>query len=326
NVYKEENKSSMPTGYTLTKDTLLIKQAKHNSVVTSDVKYKEAYEMTKAKAYTLHPEGVNFVLSRKANKITNERLYRELYHKQKDKIHTTYDTPDIKQVKMNQKHLSDLCYREKYYNTRGQLINLPITPQLLHCYHVNQITSELKYKEDLHWLRGVGCFLYDTPEMVHVRNITKQRVTYPVEAKKNLANFSVVLDTPEYNRVTELKTHMSGMIYKALAKEEMSKVRTTGDSVDIKRAKWAQQLTNKYQYTSLASKERTLFTSEYATPSMDHSRKMKVVCSDNKYKDQYEKMKHRYTAIADTPLLIRAKKAYVQSSDVSIPLDQMISN
>jgi len=30
-------------------------------------------------------------------------------------------------------------------------------------------------------------------------------------------------------------------------------------------------------------------------------------------------MKHRYTAIADTPILIRAKKAYLQSSDVSTP-------
>lgn len=37
-----------------------------------------------------------------------QRLYREDYHKQKDKIHTTYDTPDIKQVKMNQEHLSDV--------------------------------------------------------------------------------------------------------------------------------------------------------------------------------------------------------------------------
>ncbi|TXL69163.1 hypothetical protein D9O29_24010, partial [Pantoea vagans] len=83
------------------------------------------------------------------------------------------------------------------------------------CYHVNEITSELKYKEDLMWLRGLGCFLYDTPEMVHVRNITKFKVNYPVEAKKNLANFSVVLDTPEYKRVTELKTPMSILIYKA---------------------------------------------------------------------------------------------------------------
>ncbi|XP_054470687.1 nebulin [Anoplopoma fimbria] len=316
NWYKEANKNSMPTGYSLPKDTPLIKQAKLNSTVTSYVKYKEAYEMTKAKAYTLHPEGVNFVNSRKANKITNNRLYREEYHKQKDKIHTTYDTPDIRQVKMNQKNLSELCYREKYYNSRGQLISLPITPQLLHCYHVNEITSELKYKEDLTWLRGVGCFLYDTPEMIHVRNINKQRVTYPVEAKKNLANFSVVLDTPEYQRVTELKTHMSNMIYKAQSKEDMAKVSNTVDSVDILRAKWAQQLTNKFQYTNLASKERAHFTQEIETPNMGHARRMKVVCSDNKYKDQYEKMKHRYTAIADTPLLIRAKKAYLQSSDL----------
>ncbi|XP_070771377.1 nebulin [Enoplosus armatus] len=316
NWYKEANKNSMPTGYSLPHDTPLIKQAKMNSVVTSNVKYKEAYEMMKAKAYTLHPEGVNFVNARKANKITNNRLYQETYHKQKDKIHTTYDTPDIRQVKMNQEHLSDLCYREKYYNSRGQLISMPMTPQLMHCYHVNEITSELKYKEDLMWLRGLGCFLYDTPEMVHVRNITKFKTNYPVEAKKNLANFSVVLDTPEYNRVTELKTHMSNLIYKAVSKEEMAKVTTTVDSVDIKRAKWAQQLTNKYQYTDLAAKERAHFTPESETPSSCLARKMKVVYSENKYKEQYEKMKHRYTAIADTPLLIRAKKSYLQSSDL----------
>ncbi|XP_028250356.1 nebulin isoform X14 [Parambassis ranga] len=316
NWYKEANKHFMPTGYSLTHDTPLIKQVKRNSFVTSNVKYKEAYEMMKAKAYTLHPEGVNFVNARKANKISNERLYRELYHKQKDKIHTTYNTPDIKQVKMNQEHLSDLCYKEKFYNSRGQLISMPITPELMHCYHVNQITSELKYKEDLMWLRGLGCFLYDTPEMVHVRNITKFKVNYPVEAKKNLANYSVVLDTPEYKRVTELKTHMSNLIYKAQSKEEMSKVSSTGDSLDIMRVRWAQQLTNKFLYTDLAARERAHFTPESETPHMGHARKMKMVYSENKYKEQYEKMKHRYTAIADTPLLIRAKKAYLQSSDL----------
>ncbi|KAM9342293.1 nebulin [Pholidichthys leucotaenia] len=315
-LYKQANKNFMPTGYSLPNDTPLIKQAKMNSVITSNVKYKEAYEMTKAKGYSIHPEGVNFVNARKAHKIINERLYRELYHKQKDKIHTTYDTPNIKQVKMNQQHLSDVCYKEKYYNSRGQLISLPITPQLMHCSHVNEITSELKYKEDLMWLRGVGCFMYDTPEMVRLRKITKFKDNYPVEAKKNLANFSVVLDTPEYKRVTELKTHMSGWIYKAQSKHEMSKVTTSADSVDLKRAKWAQTLMNNYLYTDLAAKERAHFTQEIETPHMGHARKMKIITSDNKYKEQYEKMKHRYTAIADTPLLIRAKKSYLQMSDL----------
>lgn len=36
------------------------------------VKYKEAYELTKAKSYQLDPDGVNFVNIRKANQVTNE--------------------------------------------------------------------------------------------------------------------------------------------------------------------------------------------------------------------------------------------------------------
>ncbi|XP_015251989.1 PREDICTED: nebulin isoform X16 [Cyprinodon variegatus] len=226
------------------------------------------------------------------------------------------DTPVYETAKLNAQNLSDICYKEKYYNSRGQYISMPITPQLMHCHHVNEITSELRYKEDLMWLRGVGCFLYDTPEMVHVRNITKFRTSYPDDAKKNLSNFTVVLDTPEYNRVTELKTHMSDRIYRAQSRKDMVKVSSIADSMDIKRVKWAQQLTNKYQYTDLASKERTHFTPEKDTPVNQHARKMKVVFSEIKYKEQYEKMKHRYTAIADTPMLIRSKKAYLQSSDL----------
>ncbi|KAK0145104.1 Nebulin [Merluccius polli] len=301
NWYKEANKNSMATGYSMTNDTPVVKQVKNNSLNTSNVKYKEAYEMMKAKGYTLHPEGVNFVNTRKVNQVINQRLYRQQYEKMKDKIHSTLDTPDINQVKKNQENLSDLLYREKYHSTKHQYINLPITPQLMHCYHVNQITSDLRYKEDLMWLRGVGCFMYDTPEMVNVRNITKFRVNYPVDAKKNHSNFSVVLDTPEYKRVTELKSHMSMMLYTAQNKQDMAKVSTTLDS---------------FLYTDLASKERAHFSQEMETPAMGHARSMKVINSYNKYKEQYEKMKHRYTAIADTPILIRAKKAYLQSSDL----------
>ncbi|XP_051938798.1 nebulin isoform X13 [Hippocampus zosterae] len=316
NWYKEANKKYMPTGYTLPHDMPLIKQAKNNSFISSLVKYKEAYEMTKAKAYTIHPQGVNFVNYRKANKIANERLYREDYHKQKDKIHTTYDTPEIKQVKMNQDHISELWYKEMYNKCKGQLISMPMTPELMHYNHVNDITSELKYKEDLTWLRGIGCFLYNTPEMIRIRNLNKYRMDYPVEAKKNLPNFSVVLQTPEYKRVSELKSHLSMLIYKAQSKEDMAKVSTPADAVELKRAKWAQHLTNHYVYTDVAAKHRPHYTLEVETPHMGHSRKMKVMSSDNKYKEQYEKMKHRYTAIGDTPLLIRSKKAYLQSSDL----------
>ncbi|KAG9348753.1 hypothetical protein JZ751_029070 [Albula glossodonta] len=241
NIYKEANKSFMPTGYKLPLDMPLIKQAKSNSVIFSNVKYKEAYELMKAKTYTLDPDGVNFVNIRKTNKVTNERLYRELYHKEKDKIHTTYDTPEIRQVKATQAAVSDLRYKEKYFSNRGNLISLPITPELMHCHHT----------------------------------------TYDTDAKRTRSQYSVVLETPEYKRVSELKLHLSN-----------------------------------YLYTDLAAKERAFFTPTTDTPTLGHIRHMKVVYSEKKYKEQYEKLKHRHTSIADTPIAIRAKKAYLNASDL----------
>ncbi|XP_041940564.1 nebulin isoform X8 [Alosa sapidissima] len=316
NLYKEESKSAMAKGYELPYDTPAIKHAKATSLNCSDVRYKLKHDQTKATGYSLDPEGVHFVTIRNANKITNDRLYREKYEKTKDKIHPIYDTPETLQVKANQENISDLCYKEKFLAIRGQHIPMPITPQIMHCFHVNEINSELRYKEDLLWLRGIGCFMADSPEMTRIREYTKFRNNYAVEAKKNYTNFSVVLDTPEYQRVSELKTHMSNLIYKAQGKQEMSKCTNTLDSVDFQRAKWAQKLNNQYQYTEVASKERAFFTPETNTPTIVHARQMKVMMSETKYKDQYEKMKHRYTAIHDTPMLVRAKKAYLQSSDL----------
>ncbi|XP_037395337.1 nebulin isoform X15 [Pygocentrus nattereri] len=316
NLYKEASKSFMPTGYSLPNDTPLMKHAKASRTIASNVKYKEAYELMKAKSYKLDPNGVNFVTIRKANQVINNRLYRAKYEKEKDKVHSVYDTPEIKQVKATQEAISDVCYKEKYYSSRGTLVPMPITPELLHCFHVNELNSDLKYKEDLQWLRGIGCFLFNSPEMVRIREFNKFRSSYDIEAKKNFANFSVVLDTPEYQRVSELKTHISDLVYKADGNVQKTKCTSTADALDFKRVKWAQTLSNKWLYTSLASKERAFYTPESHTPHLDHARTMKVVYSEKKYKEQYEKMKHRYTAIHDTPILIRAKKAYLNSSDL----------
>ncbi|XP_062861579.1 nebulin isoform X4 [Trichomycterus rosablanca] len=315
-IYKEASKSFMPHGYALPYDTPLHKQVKANNIIASNVKYKEAYELMKARSYKLDPNGVNFVNIRKTNQVTNERLYRQDYEKHKDKVHSVYDTPEIKQVKATQEAISDVCYKEKYYNSRGTLLPMPITPQLMHCFHVNELNSDLKYKEDLQWMRGIGCFVFDTPEMVRIQGLNKYRASYEVDAKKNFANFSVVLETPEYKRVSELKSHISERVYKADGNVQKTKCSSTVDALEIKRAKWAQTLTNKWLYTDLASKERAFYTPELNTPTMVHSRSMKVVFSENKYKEQYEKMKHKYTPIHDTPLLIRAKKAYLNSSDL----------
>ncbi|XP_066543724.1 nebulin isoform X4 [Amia ocellicauda] len=315
-LYKEANLQTMPTGYSLPADTPALKQAKNCSIINSNHKYKEAFELIKAKNYTLLPDSVGFVNIKKVNESINSRLYRQQYEKEKDKIHSIYDTPEIRQVKATQEAVSDLCYKEKFFNIKGNLISMPITPEMVHCRYVNEITSDVKYKEDLHWLKGIGCFLYDTPEMVRIRNWTKQWCNYGTEAKKMHEKFSVVLDTPVYRTVSELKTHMSDLVYRADAKEQKTKYTSSLDTIDIKRAKLGQQIQSQYLYTEMASKERPNFTFESQTPSLKHAKEMKTITSEKKYKEQYELMKNKYTAIGDTPNLIRAKKAYLNASDL----------
>ncbi|MBN3325457.1 NEBU protein, partial [Atractosteus spatula] len=316
NLYKEANYRFMPTGYTLPPDTPANLQAKKCGIINSNQKYKEAFELVKAKSYTVPHDSVNFVNLKKVNESINERLYRQLYESTKDKIHSVYDTPEIKQVKATQEAISDLCYKEKYFNMRGNLISMPTTPELMHCRYVNDITSDVRYKEDLQWLKGMGCFLFDTPEMVRVRNVTKLRSNYGTEAKKLHGKFSVVLDTPEYRTVTELKSHLSSLVYRAAGNEQKTKYTPIPDSVDLNRAKLGQQIQSQYLYTELATKERPHFTPEAQTPALTHAREMKVITSEKKYKEQYEKMKMKYTPIADTPTLIIARKAYLNASDL----------
>ncbi|XP_039611119.1 nebulin isoform X5 [Polypterus senegalus] len=316
NLYKEASQTFMPTGYTLPYDTPLNVHAKNNSTIRSDLKYKEAYEHMKAKGYTLLADSVGFVNIKKTNSVINERQYRHLYHSQKDKIHTTYDTPEIKQVKATQEAISDLCYKAHYNNMKGHLISMPMTPGLMHCRYVNDITSDIKYKEDLQWLRGMGCFLYDTPDMVRARETAKLWSGYTTAAKKMHEKFSVVLDTPEYRTVSELKSHLSNLVYRAVGNEAKTKYTPVPDSIDILRAKHGQQIQSQYLYTEMATKERPHYTPEFQTPTLKHAREMKVITSEKKYKEQYEKMKSKYTPIADTPGLIIAKKVYFNASDL----------
>ncbi|XP_007894515.2 nebulin isoform X24 [Callorhinchus milii] len=316
NLYREVGRSLLPSGYKLATDMPIFKHIKNCNAIRSDLKYKEAYEHMKAKGYLLAPDTISFVTAKKADKILNQRLYREKYEKGKDKIHPAPDTPEIRQVKATQEAISDLVYKSKYFDQRGQMISLPFTPELLHHRYVGEITSDNKYKEDLNWLKGIGCFLYETPEMVRVRDFHKFVTGYKKAAKKMEDKFTGVLDTPEYRHVTELKTHLSNLVYRAAGNDQKTKYTPIGDSVDLNRAKHGQKIQSQYLYVALASKERPHYTLQAHTPALEHTRHVKKITSERNYKEQYEKMKCKYTSIPDTPILLRSKKAYANASDL----------
>ncbi|XP_054133582.1 nebulin [Melozone crissalis] len=318
NLYRWAGVNALPTGYSLPTDTPNFQHAKHIKHISSDLKYKEAYEHMKAKGYTLGPKDVGFENVRKVNQAINERLYRATYHKNKDKIHTTPDTPEIRQVRATQEAVSDLIYKSDFFKMQGHLISLPYTPHVLHCRYAGDITSDIKYKEDLKWLQGLGCFLYDTPDMVRARELRKlwSNYIYTSTAKKMWPKVQVVLDTPGYRAVQELKTHLSELVYRAAGNELKTKYTSILDTPDLIRAKTGQKIQSQYLYVELATKERPHHHADGQTQAFAHARSVKDMISEKKYKTQYEKMKDKYTPVPDTPVLIRAKRAYLNASDL----------
>uniref|UniRef100_A0A2I3H853 Nebulin n=1 Tax=Nomascus leucogenys TaxID=61853 RepID=A0A2I3H853_NOMLE len=319
NLYKTSLRT-LPTGYRLPGDTPHFKHIKDTRYMSSYFKYKEAYEHTKAYGYTLGPKDVPFVHVRRVNNVTSERLYRELYHKLKDKIHTTPDTPEIRQVKKTQEAVSELIYKSDFFKMQGHMISLPYTPQVIHCRYVGDITSDIKYKEDLQVLKGFGCFLYDTPDMVRSRHLRKlwSNYLYTDKARKMRDKYKVVLDTPEYRKVQELKTHLSELVYRAAGKKQKSIFTSVPDTPDLLRAKRGQKLQSQYLYVELATKERPHHHAGNQTTALKHAKDVKDMVSEKKYKIQYEKMKDKYTPVPDTPILIRAKRAYWNASDLRL--------
>ncbi|XP_059503474.1 nebulin isoform X5 [Stegostoma tigrinum] len=316
NLYRDTGRSLLPTGYTIPADIPFLKHAKNVDHNRSDLKYKEAYEHMKARGYKLIPETISITAAKKADLILNQRLYRLHYDTHKDKIHPTHDTPELRQVKATQEAISDLAYKSDYFRFKGQKISLPITPELLHHRYVGIITSNNKYKEDLQWLRGIGCFLYGTPEMIRVRDFHKFWTGYDKAAKKIRDKHTSVLDTPEYRRVTELKTHLSNLVYRAQGNEAKTKYTTRLDTVDLNRAKHGQKIQSQYLYVELATKDRPHYIPHEHTTSLDHAKHVKDFASEKKYKEQYEKFKSKYTTIPDTPTLLISKKAYIIASDL----------
>uniref|UniRef100_A0A803TYB2 Nebulin n=1 Tax=Anolis carolinensis TaxID=28377 RepID=A0A803TYB2_ANOCA len=299
-LYRKAGLHALPTGYKLPADTPGFKHAKHAQYIGSYLKYKEVYEHIKAKGYNFGPKAVPFVTTRKVNKILNERLYREAYHKNKDKIHTTPDTPAIRQVKTNQESISDLIYRTDFFKMQGHQISMPYTPQTIHSRYVGEITSDVKYKGDLQWLRGLGCLLYDTPDMVRARHLRKlwSNYVYSESAKKTLDKYRVVLDTPVYRTIQELKTHLSEVF----------------DMYETQCFLLCPFL--QYLYIELATKERPHHHAGNQTTALQLAKHVKDFASEKKYKAQYNKLKHKYVTIPDTPFLVMAKKSYLNASDL----------
>nr|XP_032813062.1 nebulin isoform X6 [Petromyzon marinus] len=315
-LYRNASRKALPSGYTIPVDMPLYVQAKKAGNILSDLKYKETYENNKAKMYHLIPDAWFFRSVQKAENVQNERLYREIYHKNKDKIHPSAITPELRQVKITQHAISNLAYKADYERLKGHYITLPYSPELLHHRHVGNITSDIQYKEDMQWLKGLSCLLHDTPNMRHAKKIIADNSNYGLEAKKAQEKYCVVLDTPGYVRIVELKDHLSEVAYRAIGNEVKTKFTPVVDTPAHMLAKNSQEMQSQYLYKETAHRELPHIHSVVDTPLLKHAKSVKHLNSDIVYQHEYNQNKAKYTLIPDSPFNKISKKAYENASDL----------
>ncbi|XP_004415388.1 PREDICTED: nebulin [Odobenus rosmarus divergens] len=255
-------------------------------------KNKKAMEIISEKKYRQHPDtlkystlmdSMNMVLAQNNAKIMNEHLYKQAWEADKTKVHIMPDIPQIVLAKANAINMSDKLYKlsleeskKKGYDLRTDAISIKAAKAS------RDIASDYKYKYNYEKERGkmVGFrSLEDDPKLVHSMQVAKMQSDR--EYKKNYENTKTSYHTP-------------------------------ADMLSVTAAKDAQANITNTNYKHLIHKYILLPDAM----SIELSRNMNRVQSDNEYKQDYNEW---YKGLGWSPAgsleVEKAKKATEYASD-----------
>ncbi|KAM4626265.1 nebulin [Discoglossus pictus] len=320
-LYKDSWDTMKALGYQIPPDYLPIVGAKHAKLVSSELKYKEAYE--KEKGHYLAGEKIDdfpsVVKSLAFQKMRSMLAYKKAYEDNKTKINIPEDMLNNVLAKKCQHILSDIEYRHYLH----EWTCLPDERNVMHARKANELLSDVFYKDDLNWIKGIGCYVWDTPEILLAKNSynLQSQVKYTVSGKENFKNFSVVTDTPLYVTAVQSAINASDRKYKEAFNKDKDKYTTVLETVDYNRTQGLKDLFSNNSYKQAWD---TIKATSYQLPpdtvALAFANKNKHIASNLKYREEYEKFKALYTlprGIQDDPATARCLRVG------KLPLDRL---
>merc|ERR1719167_2107821 len=112
------------------------------------------YHKNKAKGYTLPYDTPNTTHMRRVKEITSNLKYKEVYEKSKAHINMDPEAHDIRAAKEAYKNISNLDYRKKYEATKHKWIWTGDRPDFVHAMKCNLQQSDIEYKYDKEMMKG----------------------------------------------------------------------------------------------------------------------------------------------------------------------------
>ncbi|KAM8933533.1 nebulin [Pelodytes ibericus] len=281
-LYKEGWENVKATSYLLPQDAIQITHAKKSGTAASELKYKAEYIKQRGHYVGVKSadEDPKLKWFKHANFIQNDREYKKLYEKIKSKINIPGDMVSIEAAKQGQSIASEIDYRHYLH----QWTCHPDQNDCIQARKAYDLQSDSIYKSDLEWLRGVGWVPLDSVEHNKVRKaqeLVNERA-YKKDAMDNFAKYSHVVDPPAV---------------------VLAKLNAINQS-DLK-------------YKETFNLERGHYIGSADTPQLSHSREMSKLASEKLYKDSWDTMKALgYQIPPDYIPIVGAKHAKLVSSDL----------
>uniref|UniRef100_A0A8C0CCE4 Nebulin n=1 Tax=Balaenoptera musculus TaxID=9771 RepID=A0A8C0CCE4_BALMU len=273
--------------YTYLPDAMDLELSKNMMHIQSDNVYKEDYN-TWMKGIGWIPIGsLEVEKVKKAGDALNEKKYRQ--HPDTLKFTSIVDSPVMVQAKQNTQQVSDILYKAKGEDVKHKYTMGPDVPQFLQAKCNAYNISDVCYKQDWHDLIAKGNnVLGDAIPITAAkasRNIAsdyKYKEAYE-KAKGKHVGFRSLQDDPKLVHYMNMAKLQSDREYKKNYENTKTSYHTPGDMVSITAAKMAQDVATNINYKQPIHH----YTYLPDALSLEHTRNMNQIQSDNVYKDEY---------------------------------------
>ncbi|XP_057407768.1 nebulin isoform X7 [Balaenoptera acutorostrata] len=273
--------------YTYLPDAMDLELSKNMMHIQSNNVYKEDYN-TWMKGIGWIPIGsLEAEKVKKAGDALNEKKYRQ--HPDTLKFTSIVDSPVMVQAKQNTQQVSDILYKAKGEDVKHKYTMGPDVPQFLQAKCNAYNISDVCYKQDWHDLIAKGNnVLGDAIPITAAkasRNIAsdyKYKEAYE-KAKGKHVGFRSVQDDPKLVHYMNMAKLQSDREYKKNYENTKTSYHTPGDMVSITAAKMAQDVATNINYKQPIHH----YTYLPDALSLEHTRNMNQIQSDNVYKDEY---------------------------------------
>ncbi|XP_074072102.1 nebulin-like isoform X20 [Macrotis lagotis] len=303
---------------TIEPEAVHIKAAKDAYRVNTNRYYKKQYEATKAH-WRWIADRPDFIQAAKSSLQQSDFEYKLDREFLKGCKLSVTDDKDMVLALRNSIIESDLKYKEKHVKERGTCQAVPDTPQILLAKTVSNLVSENKYKDHVkkHLAQGSYTTLPKTRDTVHVKEVTKNVSDTNYKKKfvkeRGKSDYSIMLEPPEVKHAMEVAKNQSNIAYKKDAKENLHYT-TVADRPDIKKATHAAKLVSEVEYRAKHRKEGSHGLSMLGRPDIEMAKKASMLSSQAEYLKGQKK--GHGAASYDTPMMRHLKKISVLISDV----------